>query len=567
MKTIYKIIMSFVCILVFAESKAQSCTNIMGYYQFGNMNYTNISYEKYNVLLYAFFTPSSNGTIDYSVTTQAAHDLILLGSTGSPGSPDASSLMYKMHNNGISGKVYASIGGEYSYCQFSSLAASSAYRVAFASACTTLVKRYTLDGIDIDWESPGFYIGSSCSVGASDEANFTALLTEIRRQLNLLSPVPKLTFAADPDNSGNIDWTSVMTYADYVNVMSYNYNLPASPPAGNSGHNAPLTSSTGEDWNSTLTLFHTTRGVSLPQLNFGVPFYGYEWDGCSGLGSSYTGGTSRNYNDIIINTLPSSTYHWDNTAKVPYLTYVSGSNVFLSFDDESSVMNKAQFVINNGIHSIFSWDITKDYIQVGSTYLTPLNDKINDVFNRATSGNVSYNSSHTPASNPLPAYTGKTGYIQAGGSPSSYVLVQTSAQNNTSFKSSAYVELDPGFYAPNGTVFNASIISSACTTTARMASNNNNIQNNSNVINNELENNIFPNPTTGKFNLNLNYDKEKAVEVYVYNSLGKGIYNYNPGSIGVGQIEIDLSNESEGIFIVKIKSDNEITYRKIVLAK
>jgi hypothetical protein len=78
---------------------------------------------------------------------------------------------------------------------------------------------------------------------------------------------------------------------------------------------------------------------------------------------------------------------------------------------------------------------------------------------------------------------------------------------------------------------------------------------------------IYPNPTLGKFNLNFNYDKDKSIEVNVFNAMGREIYSSNLGSIGIGQVEIDLSSEAVGMYMVKIKSNNDITYEKVILNK
>lgn len=57
----------------------------------------------------------------------------------------------------------------------------------------------------------------------------------------------------------------------------------------------------------------------------------------------------------------------DDVSKVPYLTDASGTMV-LSYDDETSVGLKADYVKNNGLLGVSEGDISKDY---ELTYFSP----------------------------------------------------------------------------------------------------------------------------------------------------------------------------------------------------
>ncbi len=595
-----KIVMALLCLLMACYSKAQTgCKDVIGYFQDGNnsIDRTKIIYNNYNVLLYAFAFPTNTGTLSNvptgSYNSSNALDYSLLAG-GTPGNPSSSSLVYQMHNNSSGGKVLVSIGGQGYYCNFSTFAASTPYIQAFAVACTTMIERYDLDGIDIDWEAPGINEdnpGTCTTNTTNDGANFTALVKEIRTQLTNYSttnskPHMLLTIAADPDNSGSIQWPgsgtpdNVMNYVDFVNVMSYNYNTYGS---NTTSYNSPISS-----WQNTYTLF-TGSGtgqykVSASQLNFGIPFYGVEWTGCTGGCSAVDQATTVTPTEtdysLLISNISSTTYHWDPAQEVPYLSYNNGTtNVFLSYDNEASVGIKAGYY--NTINSVFSWDITQDYISTGSpaVYVTPLNDRINDVLSRVKPDPgtgytyTNYNTSYTPTSTPLPAYTGRSGYIQAGGSPTSYVLVQTPTLYQTSFKSAEYVQLNPGFYAPSGSVFTAGIIASPCSTTIAAPGMRQASQSFIPVPNNAASTSsesvtLYPNPTTGLVGLNVNYGQQKGdVSVTVYNPLGAEIYSADLGSIAIGHTDINLSAEPAGLYIVKVKADSDVQYRKVVLSK
>jgi len=70
---------------------------------------------------------------------------------------------------------------------------------------------------------------------------------------------------------------------------------------------------------------------------------------------------------------------------------------------------------------------------------------------------------------------------------------------------------------------------------------------------------IYPNPTNGRFTVNL--DSDKNADLTVYNIQGLQVYSKQNV---LGKIELDLSDEPEGIFLVKIVSGNEIKVERIV---
>jgi hypothetical protein len=71
--------------------------------------------------------------------------------------------------------------------------------------------------------------------------------------------------------------------------------------------------------------------------------------------------------------------------------------------------------------------------------------------------------------------------------------------------------------------------------------------------------NIFPNPSSGKFNVE---SSEKISSIIVTNLLGEVVYSQNGSFI---QFPIDLSNRSKGIYFVEIISGNARSTKKIVL--
>jgi len=70
--------------------------------------------------------------------------------------------------------------------------------------------------------------------------------------------------------------------------------------------------------------------------------------------------------------------------------------------------------------------------------------------------------------------------------------------------------------------------------------------------------NLYPNPSNGTFTIDANYSRAK---IYIFNAFGKEIINFEmrlPGNI-------DLSAQPNGIYLVKIVSENGIDIQKLVI--
>jgi hypothetical protein len=77
---------------------------------------------------------------------------------------------------------------------------------------------------------------------------------------------------------------------------------------------------------------------------------------------------------------------------------------------------------------------------------------------------------------------------------------------------------------------------------------------------------FFPSPTTGILNVNFNENYFDNVEIKVINILGKEVKNYNLKNISTKYI-MNLSDLTEGIYLLKIKSDGEEMVKRIILKK
>jgi chitinase len=400
----------FVCLIsllgIRNPIKAQPCKVVVGYYpnwQWYDRNQLvdpfSIDFASYTIINYAFFKPESNGSI--TSTDPWADENLLLGeinwSTTPPSYYPNTSIIERAHNAGV--KVLVSIGGWTMSEHFPGIASNSGKRALFASECNRLISTYGFDGIDIDWEYPGYVPNGGTP---ADKSNYTLLMQQIRDSIDALGQINGKTylltscFGASPSNAANIEWSAILPIVDMINLMTYDYFGPWDCVAN---HNAPLYAPAIGDptfnLHATFSLLKNQYLVPPSKINLGVAFYGRSQTYATGL----YGATSCNpdlltfaadlgsplyYN--ILNNMSLFNYYWDSTAMVPYLyghSLSTAAQTFVSFDDPASIALKAKYAVDHHAGGVIIWEITGDYIETydGSGIIsgTPLLDTLNHV--------------------------------------------------------------------------------------------------------------------------------------------------------------------------------------------
>jgi chitinase len=187
-------------------------------------------------------------------------------------------------------RVLLAVGGWTLSERFSAAALTPASRAAFAASCVELAldgafapglrQPGIFDGIDIDWEFPGAP-GAHGQAKPEDGANFTALLAELRAQLDrrgqrdgrryLLSAA----LPADPGLYARIELGRIHGALDAIHLMAYDF---AGAWAPRTGHLAALRA-TGQACGERALRDHLAAGVPAAKIMLGVPFYGRGWAG------------------------------------------------------------------------------------------------------------------------------------------------------------------------------------------------------------------------------------------------------------------------------------------------
>lgn len=290
---------------------------VVGFYPFWKediMPVSDIQWDKLTRIVYAFAIPNKDGTINSSFLDNTRQ------------------LVDSAHAHGV--EIYYSIGGGGTGSDnFPVMATNEDSRNRFIGEVSKYIFENCLDGVDIDWEHWTGY-ATNTVIPAESEALVT-LLKDLKAQLAPFN----LHISIDLDGS---DWggkhflDEITGYVDHLQVMSYDFSGPWSPPGPHSSFEDAIGS--GNDINSTgLAYWVNYRGWPKEHVLLGVPFYGRDFDN--------EGGEYIDYSQII--DLFPDAYLMDQVNNIYY-------------NGISTIARKTQYVVDNKFSGIMIWEITQD---------------------------------------------------------------------------------------------------------------------------------------------------------------------------------------------------------------
>lgn len=226
----------------------------------------------------------------------------------------------------------------------------------FVEDCIKAINDFDLDGIDIDWERPT----------QETKKNYTALMKTLYKKVKANNPENLVTTAtaAGPWQYPVFDLENSIQYIDYINLMAYDLQTNSK-----STHHSALYKST-----KGYTLGQCTIDETLPLYNkcnvpnekiiVGLPFYGRVFKETNGIGqSSVAGGavTQTYIYETYLSKRPEGvTIGFDDECKVPYI-YDSNQKIFISYDDERSIVYKTEYIAMKGLAGMMYWQNAQDY--------------------------------------------------------------------------------------------------------------------------------------------------------------------------------------------------------------
>jgi len=271
-------------------------------------------------------------------------------------------------------KVIVSIGG-WEADGFSDAALTDASRAAFANSALELVRTYSLDGVDIDWEYPGQGV-AGIKYRAEDRQNFTLLLKALREKLDAASAAQGRTggdrytlsiASADREYFDHTEMDKLQVYLDWINVMAYDFFNSLTPTTGHHAglYRAAPAAPTDRDADASIKQ-HLAAGIPAEKLVLGVAFYGRGFTGVkpvdSGLNQRYERfEAAHDYSELADKLIGKQGFvrHWDDRAKAPYL-WNGTSRTFISYDDPQSIGIKAQYVKAHHLGGMMFWELSED---------------------------------------------------------------------------------------------------------------------------------------------------------------------------------------------------------------
>jgi spore germination protein len=190
------------------------------------------------------------------------------------------------------------------------------------------------DGIDLDYEN----------LAASDRGAFSAFVTQLANALHAKGKLLTVNVYAKTSEPGSWDgpiaqdWSVIGAAADQVRIMTYEYHWSTSGP----GPIAPI------DWVGQVLSFARTV-IPPAKIMQGVPFYGYDWVGQSGVPIVWKEavGLAAQYGAAI---------NWDPNSASPWFAYgVRKSQHTVWFENAASVDAKLALTAAHNIGGVTLW--------------------------------------------------------------------------------------------------------------------------------------------------------------------------------------------------------------------
>ncbi|KAI0350483.1 hypothetical protein OH77DRAFT_1430947 [Trametes cingulata] len=266
-------------------------------------------------------------------------------------------------------KTFISVGG-WSFNDpptqhvFSDMSSTESNRQAFATSLVNFMVNYGFDGVDIDWEYP-----VACERGGvpADTANMVAMFKTLRETFSASGHTFGISFTAPSSYwyLQHFDLLGLLTYADWVNLMSYDLHGVWDAKDVFIGNIVQAHTNLTEIEQS-VQLFQRV-GVPLDRIVLGLGFYGRSFQlsdpSCSKPGCPFNGpapggpctaadGTLSfaEIQDVLARS--GSTPVYDKDAQVKYLVY--DTNNWVSYDDKDTFSAKVDFARGAGFGGLMA---------------------------------------------------------------------------------------------------------------------------------------------------------------------------------------------------------------------
>ncbi|KAG0146200.1 hypothetical protein CROQUDRAFT_133275 [Cronartium quercuum f. sp. fusiforme G11] len=301
----------------------------------------------------------------------------------------------RAHNVSIS----LTLGGWTGSGAFSTIVGSKESRDNFATSIVSLVKKYEVDGIDIDWEYPGMPAQDGNAYSSADSEHFLELLTTLREKLgkdSRISAAVSMKGLMGSDGQFLANTRAFSDVLDHLTIMAYDAYVSG---AGNTiaGPTAPLYHTCSDPQNrisvSSAIEGWIKTGFNPSKILLGLPAYGYGYtllgdslkpthfsstnktsllfqaaSPTSQGGPSAGGGGQWLYQELHKNnklsedsTKGTSGYQrqYDNCTHTPFLYHPETKHLIV-YDDAGSILEKTRLAKQYQLGGVNVFDTTGD---------------------------------------------------------------------------------------------------------------------------------------------------------------------------------------------------------------
>lgn len=244
----------------------------------------------------------------------------------------------------------------------------------FVNSSLVFLRKYGFDGLDMDWEFPGWPVTSKPH---GQIHNFSIVLTELRKAFEEEAAITKkerllLTAAVSAGKSMAetiYEFEYLKQALDFVNMMGYDYNGwgPLNPLTA---YNSPLFAESYDKhfFNTKNLAWSATywgSKIGKDKVMVGIPFYCHAYRLLSpamhgyhalGIGLGECDQTGYTCACLAIKNR-NATRVFDSAAKVPYCYY---GKQWVSYDDENSLSIKTKWILENEFGGVMIFSMNTD---------------------------------------------------------------------------------------------------------------------------------------------------------------------------------------------------------------
>lgn len=246
-----------------------------------------------------------------------------------------------------------------------------------------MVEEFQLDGIDVDWEYPGYNLRLGTEIENFKDEYYILFMQALREVL----PGKLLTIAhgGEARYYKHTDFTALSKILDFINLMGYDYNWKT---LGSSHHSNLYPGSVGQAAaegsplnDDAAVRYYLSQGVLPEQINIGVPYYGYVKDGgpegffrfdqaeellekgfLETTAFDPTVGVPEELAPTVLkHAKPDGARYercFDEKAQQSYIT--RNGEFYVAYDDERTLKAKCDYIKENGLGGLMNWDYNHD---------------------------------------------------------------------------------------------------------------------------------------------------------------------------------------------------------------